>query len=99
MEAIAPDVLAEALEDIPAWGGDVHGITCTIIFKDFRQAMAFMQRCIEDIERLDHHPEWSNVYHTVMITLRTHDADNKVSEKDLELARLFDQHATAILEA
>ena len=96
MEALSQELIDHALEQMPTWGGDTNGISATYIFKDFIQAMAFMQACIDDIEAQQHHPEWSNVYHTVMVSLRTHDANNKVTDKDLVLARTLDQHAQAI---
>ena len=96
IEPLDPEVLQQALEELPSWGGDVHGINTTYMFRDFREAMAFMHNSIEDIEAAQHHPEWANVYHTVMVTLRTHDAKNKVSQKDLDLAKILDRHAQAI---
>lgn len=93
MQPLDAEPLQQALDQMPNWGGDVYGINTTYRFKDFRTAMAFMQDCIEDIEREEHHPEWANVYNTVMVTLRTHDANNQVSDKDLTLAGVLDRHA------
>ena len=64
-------------------------ITREFVFKDFNQAFAFMTRIALAAEKRDHHPEWSNVYNKVRITLSTHDAGG-VTGKDLELARFID---------
>jgi 4a-hydroxytetrahydrobiopterin dehydratase len=55
-------------------------------FKDFSEAFAFMSRVALLAEKLDHHPEWSNVYNRVTIVLRTHSAGNTVTEKDRAMA-------------
>ena len=59
-------------------------------FKDFSQAFAFMTRVALAAEKMDHHPDWSNVYNTVEIRLSTHDAGNVVTDKDRKLARTID---------
>jgi 4a-hydroxytetrahydrobiopterin dehydratase len=58
-------------------------------FKDFNEAFAFMSRIALMAEKMDHHPEWLNVYNRVEITLSTHDAGG-VSERDVALARFID---------
>ncbi|HXB08713.1 MAG TPA: 4a-hydroxytetrahydrobiopterin dehydratase [Puia sp.] len=59
-------------------------------FKDFSQAFAFMTRVALAAEKMDHHPNWTNVYNTVEISLSTHSAGNIVTEKDRKLAKLID---------
>jgi 4a-hydroxytetrahydrobiopterin dehydratase len=59
-------------------------------FKDFSEAFAFMTRVALAAEKMDHHPNWSNVYNTVEISLSTHSAGNKVTEKDRALALKID---------
>jgi 4a-hydroxytetrahydrobiopterin dehydratase len=61
-------------------------------FKDFNQAFAFMTRVAMMAEKMDHHPEWSNVYNKVEITLSTHDAGG-LTERDIRLAKFIDQAA------
>jgi 4a-hydroxytetrahydrobiopterin dehydratase len=80
------------MASIPRWqynaerGGVIRG---EFKFADFKQAFAFMTHVALLAEKLDHHPEWSNVYNRVSIALTTHDADG-LSMKDIELARLID---------
>jgi len=63
----------------------------TFQFKDFSEAFAFMTRVALAAEKMDHHPNWSNVYNRVEIELSTHDAGNVVTEKDRQLAALIDK--------
>ncbi len=79
--------LARALSGLPGWNGSTLGIERTLTFAAFADAMAYMHACMPAIERLDHHPEWSNVYNRVTIRLRTHDAGDRVTATDIELAR------------
>lgn len=59
-------------------------------FADFREAFAFMTRIAFLAEELNHHPEWSNVYNRVTITLTTHDEGNTVTELDRKFANAVD---------
>jgi 4a-hydroxytetrahydrobiopterin dehydratase len=62
------------------------------VFKDFNEAFGFMARAALVAEKLDHHPEWSNVYKTVDVTLSTHDAGG-LTELDIKLAEAMDKLA------
>lgn len=66
-------------------------MTATFEFKDFSQAFAFMTRVAIASEKMNHHPEWSNVYNRVTIHLSTHDAGSVVTEKDRKLAEAIAQ--------
>ena len=59
-------------------------------FKDFSEAWAFMARVALAAEKMDHHPEWTNVYNKVSIKLSTHSAGNIVTQKDRDLAAIID---------
>lgn len=59
-------------------------------FRNFSEAFAFMARVALEAEKMDHHPEWKNVYHIVEIWLSTHDAGDVVTEKDHKLAKKID---------
>jgi len=63
------------------------------VFPDFVRAFAFMTSVALVAEKMDHHPEWKNVYHTVEIWLSTHDSENTVTEKDHRLAAEIDKLA------
>ena len=59
-------------------------------FSNFSQAFSFMTRVALEAEKMDHHPEWKNVYNTVEIWLSTHDAGDIVTEKDKKLDAKID---------
>jgi len=88
-----------ALAQLPGWTA-VEGrdaIQRTFRFADFNAAFAFMTRVALMAEKLDHHPEWFNVYNRVEATLATHDADG-VTELDVKLAKFMDAAATDVKE-
>jgi 4a-hydroxytetrahydrobiopterin dehydratase len=63
----------------------------TFTFTDFSEAWAFMSRVALIAEKMNHHPDWTNVWNTVTIRLYTHDAGNKITDRDRELAKAIDQ--------
>ena len=82
--------LGELREWREAQGRDA--IQRKFVFKDFNQAFAFMARVALLAEKMDHHPEWFNVYKTVDVTLATHDAGG-VTEKDVAMAKAMEEYA------
>jgi len=60
-------------------------------FSDFVEAFSFMTKVALIAEKMNHHPNWSNVYNTVEISLNTHDAGDVVTEKDYQLAKAIDK--------
>ena len=84
-----------ALADLPGWSklaGDRDAIVRTFRFRDFNEAFGFMTRVAIMADKLDHHPEWSNVYNRVDILLATHESGG-VTERDVKLAQVIDKAA------
>ena len=82
----------EALAELVGWSQceERNAIQKKFLFDNFNQAFGFMIRVALQAEKMDHHPEWTNVYNTVDITLTTHDADG-VTEKDIDLANFMNR--------
>ncbi|MCB1447874.1 MAG: 4a-hydroxytetrahydrobiopterin dehydratase [Rhizobiaceae bacterium] len=93
-EKLSPTEIAERIQELDGWtvADDAISIAKTFKFRNFAQAFGFMAECAIHAEKLDHHPEWSNVYRTVEVRLTTHSA-NGVTELDLELAGRMDKAA------
>ena len=77
---------------LPDWQHDAQrdAISRTFVFADFAQAFSFMTQIAIVAEKRDHHPEWSNVYNKVSVTLTTHDA-NGLTQRDIDLAQTMDK--------
>lgn len=95
-QKLDPDAVEKALAGLDGWQLDREGtaISKTFVFADFSEAFAFMTRTAMAAEVLDHHPEWSNVYKTVEVSLTTH-ATGGLSRLDFELAGRMDGFARA----
>ncbi|WGD52554.1 4a-hydroxytetrahydrobiopterin dehydratase [Bradyrhizobium sp. CB1650] len=87
-ERLSVDARKQALSGIPGWAevGGREAIEKTFVFKDFNEAFGFMTRAALVAEKMDHHPEWRNVYKTVEVVLSTHDAGG-VTARDIDLAK------------
>ncbi len=72
------------------WKEEPSKLVKVFKFKDFIEAFAFMTKVALIAEKMNHHPNWSNVYNTVTIELSTHDAGNTVTAKDRALAKAID---------
>jgi 4a-hydroxytetrahydrobiopterin dehydratase len=94
IEKLSADARGRLSDELPLWslvdGRDA--IKRTVKFKTFSEAWGFMNRVALAAEKLDHHPEWSNVYNRVDIVLTTHDCSG-LSERDVKLARIIDKLA------
>jgi 4a-hydroxytetrahydrobiopterin dehydratase len=91
---LSADARKAALGKLKGWS-DVNGrdaIAKKFEFKDFNQAFGFMARAALAAEKMDHHPEWFNVYNKIEVTLSTHDAGG-VTELDVKLAEAMDKIA------
>lgn len=99
-QPLTGEARAKAFESLSDWaqteGRDA--ITKTFTFKNFNEAWGFMGRCALVAEKLDHHPEWFNVYNRVEVTLSTHDAGG-LTELDIALAQFMDSAAAAVTQA
>jgi len=84
---VSPSQVQAALSQLPGWTAVDDALTCEWRFATFVQAMAFMADAALEIDRLDHHPEWTNVYDRVRVRCCTHDAGNSITSKDVELAK------------
>jgi 4a-hydroxytetrahydrobiopterin dehydratase len=87
---------AEALASLPGWAlvPGREAITKRFLFADFNAAFGWMSRVAMAAEKLDHHPEWTNVYRTVEVTLSTHDAGG-LTALDVTLAKAMDRMAAS----
>ena len=83
--------ISASLAELPGWRFDEDRLKKSFRFKNFREAMSFMVRLGFEAEKAGHHPELFNVYATVDVALTTHDAGNRVSHKDVSLARAIEQ--------
>ncbi len=75
------------------WTEENNQLTKTFVFRNFVEAFGFMTKVAFAAEKMDHHPNWNNVYNKVIIHLNTHDAGNTVTEKDRKLAAAIDKLA------
>lgn len=91
VQKLSADERAAALAQLNGWrdGSGRDAIEKSFQFPDFNAAWGFMTQVALQAEKIDHHPEWFNVYGTVEITLSTHDCGG-VSERDIRLAKFID---------
>lgn len=94
IEKLSEEARRQALAELSGWipVEDRDAITKSFVFKNFSQAWGFMTRVAMAAEKLDHHPEWFNVYNRVEITLTTHDCQG-LSARDVKLAKRIDIYA------
>ncbi len=93
-QKLSGDARKAALGRLKGWSetSDRDAISKKFVFADFNAAFGFMTRAALIAEKMDHHPEWFNVYKTVEVTLSTHDAGG-LTERDIELAAAMDRLA------
>jgi 4a-hydroxytetrahydrobiopterin dehydratase len=82
---LSEDEIESRLRDLPGWSRAGDKLHRELRFPDFPTAFAFMTRVAFVAERMDHHPDWSNVYNRVTIDLQTHDVGG-LSQLDFDLA-------------
>lgn len=89
---LSPEARKEALSVLSGWAlvEGREAMSKRFVFRDFNEAFGWMSRVALLAEKLDHHPEWSNVYNKVRITLTTHSASG-LTDKDMKLAEKIDR--------
>jgi len=92
VEKLSRPLLEELLATLDGWikVKDREAIYKQFVFTDFNSAFGWMARIALAAEKMDHHPEWFNVYNRVDVTLATHDVKG-LSERDIKLAKIMDE--------
>jgi 4a-hydroxytetrahydrobiopterin dehydratase len=85
--------IESSLAQLPGWTLAAGKLHREFKFADFGKAFEFMATAAPLIEKMDHHPEWCNVYNRVVVDLTTHDVEG-ISQKDVDLAKLLDSAAS-----
>ncbi len=94
MEPLTQEQIEKELTKLEGWTFKDDKISRDFSFRDFKTAMGFIVRIAFEAEQQAHHPELYNVYNSVKISLATHDAGDKVTGKDIELAKAIDRVAS-----
>ena len=99
MAVLDEDAREAALKDLPGWryDADARALRRTFRFRDFSEAFGFMARAALQAEKADHHPDWSNSYNRVEVSLQTHSAGG-VTALDTALAAKMDAIAASLAE-
>ena len=90
-QALGKKQIEAAMAELPGWTLEEDALVKTFTLEHFASALSFIVRMGVECEKMDHHPHLTNVWNRVTIRLNTHDAGNKVTEKDVQLARAI-QH-------
>ena len=88
MMKLSESSIEEKLKNLPGWSIKKDKLHKEFQFNDFNQAFGFMTRAAMEIEKMNHHPEWFNVYNRIIVDLTTHDADG-ITNNDVNLARIL----------
>jgi 4a-hydroxytetrahydrobiopterin dehydratase len=91
MQSLTQKEIEQALDELNGWTLEDDKIIRKFQFDNFKQAISFMVRVGFEAEAQKHHPEWTNVYNRVVVKLCTHDAGDKVTNKDIQLAKAIDK--------
>jgi 4a-hydroxytetrahydrobiopterin dehydratase len=96
MKKLTEGEISAAVGGLPGWSVKEGKLHREYKFPDFAYAMGFMMTAAPAIERLEHHPEWANVYNRVSVDLTTHDAGG-ITQKDCDLATLLEGIAKKLI--
>ncbi len=92
MMKLSSDQISEELKNLPGWSVKDEKLHKDFEFGDFNEAFGFMTRAAMEIEKMNHHPEWFNVYNKLSVDLMTHDAGG-ITENDIGLAKILNSLA------
>ncbi len=88
LEKLSPDTIENELKSLDGWSVVNSKLHKDFQFDDFNQAFGFMARASMHIEKMNHHPEWFNVYNKLSVDLMTHDAGG-ITQNDVNLAKIL----------
>ena len=88
MMRLSSEKISEELKNLPGWSVKDEKLHRDFEFESFNQAFGFMTRAAMEIEKMNHHPEWFNVYNRISVDLMTHDAGG-ITENDIQLAKIL----------
>jgi 4a-hydroxytetrahydrobiopterin dehydratase len=88
MMRLSSEQISEQLKNLPGWTIKDEKLHRDFEFESFNQAFGFMTRAAMEIEKMNHHPEWFNVYNKITVDLMTHDAGG-ITENDIKLAKIL----------
>ena len=88
MIKLSSEEIEKELQNLPGWSIKDEKLHKDFEFKDFNEAFGFMTRAAMEIEKINHHPEWFNVYNRLSVELTTHDAGG-ITQNDTKLARIL----------
>ncbi len=92
MMRLSSEQISEELKNLPGWSIKDEKLHKDFEFESFNQAFGFMTRAAMEIEKMNHHPEWFNVYNKLTVDLMTHDAGG-ITENDIQLAKILNSLA------
>ncbi len=92
MMKLSSEQISEELKNLPGWSVKEEKLHKDFEFGDFNEAFGFMTRAAMEIEKMNHHPEWFNVYNKLTVDLMTHDAGG-ITENDINLAKILNSLA------
>jgi len=92
MMKLSSEQISEELKNLPGWSVKDEKLHKDFEFGDFNEAFGFMTRAAMEIEKMNHHPEWFNVYNKLTVDLMTHDAGG-ITENDINLAKILNSLA------
>ena len=92
MNRLSSEEISNELKNLPGWTIKKEKLHKNFEFSNFNEAFGFMTRAAMEIEKMDHHPEWFNVYNRLSVDLMTHDAGG-ITQNDIQLAKILNDLA------